>query len=141
MIKTFALGRLTADPELQKISVGDGKTADLLKFSIAVNEYRYVNDEKVKYTHFFDCEAWDSGARVLSEQTHKGDLIAIDGKLRQNRWETTDGQKRSKVVIRVENFTIAQRVNRDADTSVPEDETPNEPAPVGAEDDSKVAPF
>ena len=139
MIKTFALGRLTADPELKQINVGDNKTADLLKFSIAVNEYRKVNGEKVKYTHFFDCEAWDSGAKVLHEQTKKGDLIAIDGKLRQNRWETPEGQKRSKVIIRVENFTIAHRVNRDE--VKPQEEPSEQPVTVGAEDDSKVAPF
>lgn len=112
MNKFFGLGRITADPELQQIQ-SENKSVDLLKFSIAVNEYRVVNDEKVKYTHFFDCEAWDSGARVLAEQVKKGDLLCIEGKLRQNRWETAEGSKRSKVVVRVESFTIAQRVNRD----------------------------
>lgn len=112
MNKFFGLGRITADPELQQIQ-SENKSVDLLKFSIAVNEYRVVNDEKIKYTHFFDCEAWDSGARVLAEQVKKGDLLCIEGKLRQNRWETAEGSKRSKVIVRVENFTIAQRVNRD----------------------------
>lgn len=112
MIKVFALGRLTADPELETLKVGDDKTADIVKFSIAVNEYRKVGDEKVKYTHFFNCEAWDSGARVIAEHCNKGDMLAIDGKLRQNRWENDEGKSRSRVIIRVENFTIASRSSK-----------------------------
>lgn len=136
MIKVFALGRLTADPSLEQLNVGEGKTADLLKFDIAVNEYRTVNGEKVKYTHFFNCEAWDSGARVIAEQCHKGDLVALDGKLRQNRWKNKEGQGRSRVVLRVENFTIANRVNR-GETS---DDKPTEPVNEGNDGGGDEAP-
>ena len=138
MIKVFALGRLTADPQLEQLNVGDGKTAELLKFDIAVNEYRNVNGEKVKYTHFFNCEAWDSGAKVIAEQCGKGDLLAIDGKLRQNRWKNKEGEGRSRIVLRVENFTIASRVNR-GETS---DTKPEEPVNNDNQDSGDdVPPF
>ncbi len=104
------LGRCTAKPELKRIN----DTVDLVKFSIACNEYRKSGDDTIKDTHFFDCEAWDSGARVIAEQVNKGDLLAISGKLRQSTWQSTDGTGRSKVIIRVGNFTIAKRAFSEA---------------------------
>lgn len=98
------VARLTADPELKTIQSGD-REVSLVKFSVAYNEYRRKDGEKVSEAHFFDCEAWDSGAEVIAKHVKKGEMLYIEGRLRQQRWEK-DGEKRSKVVIRVTNFNF-----------------------------------
>ncbi|MCX8013568.1 MAG: single-stranded DNA-binding protein, partial [Rectinema sp.] len=48
--------------------------------------------------HFFDIEFYGKSAEGLSKYLLKGRQVAIQGELRQDRWEK-DGQQRSKVVI------------------------------------------
>lgn len=109
MFKVYGLGRLVADPDLQEVKSGDERSTYVARFTLAVNEYRKVNDEKITYTSFFDCEVWDTGAKALSDIAQKGDLIAITGRPRQNKWETQDGDKRSRVIFRVEEFDVVRK--------------------------------
>ena len=81
-------GRLTRDPELSM--VGSNQTA-LCKFSVA------VGDGKDK-TYFFDVQCWGKVAENCNQFVHKGNKIAISGKLEQSRWEK-DGQNHSRIVI------------------------------------------
>lgn len=109
MFKVFGTGRLTADPELQDIKSGEEKSTCVARFTLASNEYRKVNNEKVTYTSFFDCEVWDTGARALCDIAQKGDLLVVTGRPRQNKWETPDGEKRSRIIFRVEDFEVARK--------------------------------
>lgn len=115
MFKFFGMGRLVADPELQEIKTNDSKSTYVARFTVAVNEYRKVNDEKVVHTSFLDCEAWDSGAKTFSESYKKGDLVALTGRVRQNKWETDDGQKRSRIIFRVEEFSLGRKSARNSE--------------------------
>ena len=92
--KVFLSGNLTRDPERRKA----GETP-ILQFGIAVNEYR--KDEQ--YTNFFDATVFGQQAKNLADLLHKGDKIALEGRLRYETW-MKDDQKRSKVSI------IADRV-------------------------------
>jgi single-strand DNA-binding protein len=69
-------------------------------FSIAVNEY--VKGEE--QTSFFNVTGFGKTAEILRDRAQKGTLVGLDGVLRQNRWETREGDKRSRVEI------IAQRI-------------------------------
>ncbi len=98
MINSVTLiGRLGKDPELRTTENG----ASMVKFSLAHNEYRNVNGERKTQTHWFDCIAFGSLAELCSEFIHKGARIGIHGNLKQNRWETQNGEKRSSVEILV----------------------------------------
>ena len=99
--KVILIGRLTRDPELKTI----GETS-VGKFSIAVGSSYKKGNEKVDETSFFDCEIWGKLADVLGQYATKGKQIAIEGKLKQDTWDTQDGKKASKVKIRVENFQL-----------------------------------
>ncbi|HQK09656.1 MAG TPA: single-stranded DNA-binding protein, partial [Rectinema sp.] len=48
--------------------------------------------------HYFDIEFYGKSAEGLSKYLLKGRQVAVQGELRQDRWEK-DGQQRSKVVI------------------------------------------
>ena len=49
--------------------------------------------------HFFDVKAFGNLAKAIGERYHKGDLVFVEGRLVQDRWETEDGQKRAKISI------------------------------------------
>lgn len=84
-------GNLTRDPE----RIANDKGA---KFAIAVNERFKDGDDWRDYANFIDIVAWGSLADQVMKQLSKGTAVAIQGRLRQDRWET-DGQKRSKVGV------------------------------------------
>ena len=88
------IGRLTRDAELKYTSGG----AAVCKFSIAINRRKKNGEEWTEEAHFFDIVAWGRQGEVLNQYLVKGKQVAIDGELRQNRWEQ-DGQSRSKVEI------------------------------------------
>jgi single-strand DNA-binding protein len=85
-------GRLTANPELRYTPSGTA----LCTFGLAVNE-RGKDGETAS---FFDCVVFDKQAEAVAQHLGKGALVTLEGTLQQRRWETDDGQKRSKVEIR-----------------------------------------
>lgn len=66
--------------------------------SIAVNRSKKVGDEWQDETSFFDVTIWGKTAENLKPYLTKGQRIAVDGYLKQDRWEK-DGQKFSRITI------------------------------------------
>lgn len=97
--KTIIVGRLTKDSEL---SYTPSNNTALAKFSIAVNEY--AGKGKDEEVNFFNVTVWGKKAEALNKYTKKGSQILIEGRLRQNRFEDKNGNKRSVVEIICENF-------------------------------------
>lgn len=97
--KVILIGRLTRDPEFKMV----GQTG-LVNFSIANNRIFMSNNEKREDVSFFDCEAWGRMADTLKQYANKGTKLAIEGRLKQNTWNTPDGKKASRVSIHVESF-------------------------------------
>jgi len=90
--RVVLIGRLTRDAELRQ----NGTTVS--SFSIAVNRKKKQGDEWVDDVNFFDVCLFGKQAESLQKYLTKGKQIAIDGELKQDRWEK-DGQNRSKVVV------------------------------------------
>lgn len=130
-------GNLTRDPELKYIANGTAVT----NFTIAVNRhFKRQDGSKDKETTYVDCEVWDSAAEHLAEYCSKGDPILVQGALKLDQWET-DGQKRSRLKVRVNNFDRLFRSGGDsegsneASSSASSDESNDEPveaSPAGA---------
>lgn len=89
-------GRLTRDSELKRL----GET-DLLKFSVAYSE-KYKDKE---YATFVDCNLFGTRASMLVGKLLKGQLVTVQGKLRQESWET-NGVKQSKLVLIVDTLSF-----------------------------------
>jgi single-strand DNA-binding protein len=87
------VGRLTRDAELKENGFA------VSNFSIAVNCKRKRGDDWVDEANFFDIVLFGRQAESLHQYLVKGKQIAIDGELKQDRWQTQDGQNRSKVVV------------------------------------------
>lgn len=95
------IGRLTRDAELKYTNSGTAVT----KFSLAVNRRRKSGDQWIEEANFFDITIWGRMAESLTQYLVKGKEVAIEGELRQNRWEQ-DGQPRSKVEITANNVQL-----------------------------------
>lgn len=113
---TLLRGNLARDPELRSVNTGNKQTS-VVNFTVAVSrEYLKANGERDKVTSFINCEAWDSGAEIIGESFKKGDLVMIEGSLRNDSWEK-DGVKHSTLKVRVNNFSkITKLSKRNKDT-------------------------
>ena len=100
--KVFLIGRLTRDPEIRFFPSGSQVTS----FSVAVNRAYKVNNEWKEETYFFDIESFGVLAERLGKQLNKGTQILVEGQLRQDRWETASGDKRTKVKIVAEKVSL-----------------------------------
>ena len=95
------IGRLTKDIEVRYLSNG----TPVANLSIAVNRSKKEGDQWVEMTSFFNVQLWGNSAENLKQYLVKGKMIAVDGELRQDRWEK-DGQQQSKVYICSRNIQL-----------------------------------
>ena len=99
--KAMLVGRLTRDSELQYTNSGYA----LCKFSLAVNRRKKQGETWVDEANYFDINLWGRRGESLNQYLIKGAQVAIEGQLRQERWEK-DGVKRSKVTIEAVNIQL-----------------------------------
>ena len=99
MNKIYLTGRITKDIELK------GNENKFLSNTIAVYDGKDKNNQDI--TYFFDFKAFNYVANKLSSQAQKGVKIAIEGVLKQDKWEDENG-KHSKFVIYAESVEIIQ---------------------------------
>lgn len=102
MNSVCVVGRLTSDPRFEFKANGFA----VLSFSIAVNRSRKQNGEWVDEVSFFDCVLFGKQAEALKMYMVKGKQVAVEGYLKQNRWTSQDGTKRSRVTIGCENVQL-----------------------------------
>jgi len=94
--RVVLLGNLTRDPELRYIPSGTA-VSDI---GLAVNDRRKsATGEWIEETTFVDVTLWGRTAEVAGEYLTKGSPVLIEGRLKLDTWETTDGQKRSKLKV------------------------------------------
>ena len=112
-------GNLTRDPEVRTVNIGSKQTS-VVNFTVATSrEYTKANGEKDKVTTFISCEAWDSGAEIIADSFQKGDLVLVEGSLRNDSWEK-DGVKHSTLKLRVNNFSKITKLSKKKSSDVEE---------------------
>ena len=85
-------------------SVGTTKVANVAGMVV---EQIGQGEQKRELFSYFDLELWDKAAEYIENNCHKGDtIIVLKGTPRQNRWESEDGKKNSKVIFRVSSFRL-----------------------------------
>lgn len=93
------IGRLTRDLGTDERSFAYTASGTArANVSIAVNRSAKRGEEWVDEVSYFDITIWGKTAENLKPYLLKGKQIAVDGWLKQDRWEK-DGQKFSKVGI------------------------------------------
>lgn len=102
--KVMLLGNLTRDPELRYTPQG----AAVCEFALALNHV-YTNKQtgqKVEEVSFIDIVAWGRTAELCAEYLKKGRQVHVEGRLKQDRWESPEGKKMSKVRVTAEAVTF-----------------------------------
>ncbi len=100
-------GNLTRDPELRQTPGG----TQVLGVGVAVNDRR-KNQQTGQWEdvpNFVDCVVFGNRAGALSAILHRGDKVAVDGRLRYSSWEARDGSRRSKLEVIAEEVELMQR--------------------------------
>lgn len=100
------VGRLTKDLGSDERSfgyIGNGQAR--ANVSIAVNRSKKTGDQWVDEANYFDVTIWGKTAENLKPYLTKGKMIAVEGYLKQDRWEK-DGQKFSKVSVVANNVQL-----------------------------------
>lgn len=100
--KVILMGNLTRDPEVRFTPTGTA----VASFSLAVNRRFKQGDEYKDEVSYIDIVVFGKQAENCGQYVGKGDAVLIDGRLQQRRWETDDGQKRSKVEVVADNVTF-----------------------------------
>lgn len=94
------IGRMTRDLDERAFAyTPNGKAR--LNISIAVNDGYGDN----QYTSYFDVVVWGKTAENIKPYLGKGKQLCINGRLRQDRWES-NGQKNSRVCIVAETVQL-----------------------------------
>ena len=95
------VGRLTRDSELRYTSGG----SPICSFSVATSSRKKKGDQWIDEASFWDIELWGKQGESLQQYLVKGKQVAIEGTMRQDRWEK-DGQPRMKVVVNAQTVQL-----------------------------------
>ena len=94
------VGRLTKDATTKPI----GNT-NVIEVSIACNRSVKKGEQWVDEVSYFEASYFTKGTK-MADMLKKGTQIAIDGSLKQDRWQGKDGKNASKIVILADNLQI-----------------------------------
>jgi single-strand DNA-binding protein len=138
--KVMLLGNLTRDPELRYTPQGSA----VCEFALAMN-HSYTNKQsgqKVDEVSYIDIVAWGRTGEICAEYLKKGRQVFVEGRLKQDRWESPEGKKMSKIRVIAENvqFIGARPAGQGGPAGPDAGAAPAEPAGAEAPPDQDV-PF
>ena len=96
------IGRIATDIQYQPCN----KDRSVRKFALAFREKTKVDGEDD--TYYIDCEAWDKVGERIDTYCHKGDLIAIAGRLIQHKYVRADGSKSARIIVVISSIEFLQ---------------------------------
>ncbi|MGM9901105.1 MAG: single-stranded DNA-binding protein [Latilactobacillus sakei] len=99
--RVVLVGRLTRDVDLRYTQSGNA----VGQFNIAVNR-QFTNANGDREADFINCIIWRKSAENLSNFTHKGSQIGIDGRLQTRNYENKEGQRVYVTEVVVDNFSL-----------------------------------
>lgn len=126
MNKVCLIGRFTAQPELRYTN----SNVPFSNFTLAVNR-NFNNQNGVREADFINCVAWRKTAEIITKYLTKGNQIGIEGRIQTGSYEDSDGNKRQKVEVIVDEITFLGKMeeneNKKDETKITPDELSNDP--------------
>jgi len=98
MNRAWILGRLTRDPETRYTQSG----LAVVTFAVADNEKDDVS--------FFECVMFGERGVKFAEFHAKGDSCYVEGRMKQERWESKSGEARSAIKVRVSGWEFVSSI-------------------------------
>lgn len=105
---SVVVGRLTRDAELSYTNSGTA----ICHFSVATNARVKKGDQWVDESSYWDVDLWGKLGETINQYLTKGKLVAVQGDMRQDRWEK-DGQAKMKVIIKANDVQLLGGGQRD----------------------------
>ena len=134
MNNVVLVGRLTKDPELRYIP---GSGTAVATFTMAIDR-DYKNKDGSVTTDFIPVEIMGKPAEFVANYITKGRLVGVQGSIRVDRYETSDGENRIFTKVAGRNIKALESKSKSGQKG---QELPQEaPAEFSAVDDDDV-PF
>lgn len=102
--KVILMGRLTRDPEFRQTTSG----VPVCRFSIAINRQFANKQTGERETDFVDCVAWRQTAEFVSRYFSKGNMILVEGQLRNDNYTDNNGVKHYRMNVFVDNVSFCE---------------------------------
>ncbi len=109
--KVILMGRLTADPEMRHTQ----NNTPVASFTLAVNRNFGNRDE----TDFIDIVSWNKNAEFVCNWFHKGQLVAVVGRLQVRNWQDKEGNNRRTYEVVAEETHFAESKRDSAAAGAP----------------------
>jgi single-strand DNA-binding protein len=107
----IGIGRLTKDCELRYTTSNKA----VASFSIAITRTYKAQNE----SDFINCECWGQVAETLSKYTHKGDLIAVNGNIRTDKYQDSNGNNKTRTYILVNRVQFLSTKKNELENDLP----------------------
>lgn len=96
------MGRVAGDVRFNR-GKGKDKNITIVRFSIATNEIFKGSRNKVQ---FHSLVAFGAKAELCNKWCKKGKLVAVKGKLRNQRWKDEEGNTRKTTQVNIDEITF-----------------------------------
>lgn len=118
MNKVILLGRMARDPEV-RFTQGNEPMA-VCRFAVAVDRpYSSRRTEGDATADFINCVCFGKRGENIGQYFHKGNRIAITGRLQVSNWQDNNGQKRYSTDVIVEDFEFCENKGTNNGSSAP----------------------
>ena len=100
--KIILIGNVGRDPE----DKSKNQSRSLSVFSLAVSEWSKKNGES---TQWFNIKSFNKSAEYVLNNVKKGNRIYIEGKVKQDEYESADGIKKKSLYVITDNIKILDK--------------------------------
>lgn len=101
--RVILTGRLKNNPELKYTTSGNA----VATFNLAVNR-QFKNQNGEREADFIRCIIWRKSAENLTNFTHKGSLIGVEGRIQTRSYENQQGQRVYVTEVIVDSFALLE---------------------------------
>ena len=109
--KVILMGQVTRTPELRQISSGTNVTDVNI---LTKRTWLGPQGEERTSNDWVDATFWGKQAENVCKFFTEGKPIFVEGRLTYSTWETSEGQKRTKVQITADNFQFISPASEQA---------------------------
>jgi single-strand DNA-binding protein len=110
-------GNLVRDPLLRTTPKG----TPVCTFTVASNRFYRQDSSMEREVSFFDVQSWGKLGESVNNQGRKGRGVRIVGRLKQDRWNGSDGKTHTKITIVAEHVEFRPDFKREDYYNVPAD--------------------
>ena len=107
--RVILMGRLTRDPEFNQTTSG----IPFCRFALAINRQFANKGTGEREADFVECTAWRGTGEFIARYFSKGNMILVEGELRNNNYTDNNGVKRYAMNVLVNNASFCESKNSD----------------------------